>query len=103
MSDCDYFDTRRVDVVTGAFLLVRRGIFEVLGGFDERFFVYLEDVDFLYRVGQAGWRCYYLAAARAYHRGGGCSEQAKAARLFYALRSRILYSYKHFGRASAIG
>jgi len=37
------------------------------------------------------------------HRGGGCSEQVKAARLFYSLRSRILYSYKHFGWAPATG
>jgi hypothetical protein len=103
MSNWDHADTRTVDVVTGAFLLVRRGIFEALGGFDERFFIYLEDVDLLYRAAQANWQCHYLTTTRAYHKGGGCSEQAKAARLCYSLQSRILYSYKHFGRAAATG
>ena len=85
----------------GAFFLVRRSMFEELGGFDERFFVYLEDLDFSFRARQAVWRSYYLADARAYHKGGGSSEQAKATRMFYSLRSRILYGYKHFGWFSA--
>jgi N-acetylglucosaminyl-diphospho-decaprenol L-rhamnosyltransferase len=103
MSEWDHNETRQVDVVTGAFLLVRRMMFESLGGFDQRFFVYLEDVDFLYAAHQAGWSCYYLATTRACHKEGGCSEQAKAARLFYSLRSRVLYGNKHFGWAAATG
>lgn len=101
MSDWDHAATTRVDVVTGAFLLVRRSIFQSLGGFDERFFVYLEDVDLLHEAKLAGWECWYFAGAHAYHKGGGCSEQARAARIFYSLRSRILYSCKHFTRAAA--
>jgi hypothetical protein len=103
MNDWDHAATMKVDVVTGAFLLVRRSIFQSLGGFDERFFVYLEDVDFLQTVHRADWQCCFLATAHAYHKGGGCSERAKAARLFYSLRSRILYSYKHFSRRAATG
>lgn len=101
MNDWSHADTREVDVVTGAFLLVRRVIFESLSGFDERYFVYLEDVDFMEAEHRAGWRCYYLAGPRAYHKGGGCSEQIKAKRLYYSLQSRLLYSYKHFGRIAA--
>jgi N-acetylglucosaminyl-diphospho-decaprenol L-rhamnosyltransferase len=103
MNDWDHGATTRVDVVTGAFLLVRRSIFQSVGGFDERFFVYLEDVDFLQAAHRAGWECHYLVDAHAYHKGGGCSENAKAERIFYSLRSRILYSYKHFSRAAATG
>ncbi len=103
MNDWDHDETRQVDAVTGAFLLVRRPTFESLGGFDERFFVYLEDVDFLYAARQAGWTCFYLATTRAYHKEGGCSEQVRAVRLLYSLRSRILYGYKHFGWAAATG
>jgi GT2 family glycosyltransferase len=101
MTDWDHEETREVDHVTGAFFLVRRSLFERLGGFDERFFVYLEDLDFSLRAKQAGWRTYYLAGATAYHRGGGTSEQIKARRLFYALRSRVLYARKHFSWWSA--
>ncbi|MCL5779521.1 MAG: glycosyltransferase family 2 protein [Firmicutes bacterium] len=101
MSEWDHGETREVDQVIGAFFLVRRQIFESLSGFDERFFVYFEEVDFSYRAFQKGWKTVYLADAQAYHKGGGTSEQVKATRLFYSLRSRILYGYKHFSWLSA--
>jgi GT2 family glycosyltransferase len=101
MLDWDHTDTREVDQVIGAFFLVRRILFERLGGFDERFFVYFEEVDFSLRARRAGWRTVYLATARAYHRGGGTTEQIKPTRLFYNLRSRILYGYKHFSWTGA--
>ena len=97
----DHLKSGPVDQVMGAFLLVRSKIFETLRGFDERFFVYFEDLDFSYRANQDGWRSYHLASAQASHRGGGCTERVKARRLYYSLSSRILYSYKHFGRAAA--
>jgi N-acetylglucosaminyl-diphospho-decaprenol L-rhamnosyltransferase len=90
-------ESRTVDQVMGAFFIVRWAVFRTLSGFDERFFVYFEDLDFSYRARQEGWESYYLASVTAYHAGQGCSNQAKAARLFYWLRSRSLYCYKHFG------
>lgn len=96
MVDWDHGESREVDHVIGAFFLVRHSLFETLHGFDEGFFVYLEDLDFSFRARRAGFRSFYLAEARAYHKGGGTSEQAKAARLFYSIRSRIQYGYKHF-------
>ncbi|HEU0045930.1 glycosyltransferase family 2 protein [Sphingomonas sp.] len=98
----DHLHSREVDHVIGAFYLIRTELFRSLGGFDERFFVYLEDVDLSARVQDAGWRVHYLAEARAFHRGGGTSDQVKAKRLFYALRSRVLYGFKHFSFASAV-
>jgi len=102
MEEWPHDETREVDHVIGAFFLVRRSLFESLGGFDERFFVYLEDVDFSVRAGRAGWRSVYLTEARAYHKGGGTSEQVKARRLFYSLRSRMQYAHKHFPVRGAI-
>ena len=101
MDEWGHSENREVDHVIGAFFLLRRRMFERLNGFDERFFVYLEDLDFSLRAKKAGWASYYLADARAYHKGGGTSEQVKAKRLFYSLRSRILYGYKHFSSAQA--
>lgn len=96
--------TQGVDQVIGAFFLVRRKLFESLGGFDERFFVYFEEVDFSLRARQAGFRSVYFAEAQAFHAGGGTSNQVKAKRLFYSLRSRLLYAAKHFsiGGAAAV-
>ena len=54
-------ETRPVDQVMGAFFLVRRSVFEALGGFDERFFVYYEDLDFSVRARAHGWSSVYLA------------------------------------------
>ena len=85
-----------VDQVMGAFFLIRRSLFEVLGGFDEQFFLYFEEVDLSYRALLNGWISYYLAEARAYHIGWGSSSQVKGERLYHSLRSRILYGYKHF-------
>jgi len=97
MGSWDHGDFRHVDQVMGAFFCVRREVFEHLGGFDERFFVYFEEVDFSLRALQAGWRTIYLPEAQAFHAGCGTTDKVKARRLYYSLRSRILYGYKHFG------
>jgi GT2 family glycosyltransferase len=101
MNEWPHDADRRVDHVIGAFYLVRRELFETLHGFDERFFVYLEDLDFSLRASRIGWRCHFLAGARAFHRGGGTSEAVKARRLCYSLRSRLAYASKHFGPLAA--
>lgn len=98
IEDWDHCSSREVDQVIGACFLVRTEVFRALRGFDEQFFVYFEELDFSLRARQAGWRSMYFAEARAFHLGGGTSSQVKALRLFYSLRSRLLYSRKHFGR-----
>lgn len=101
MTDWDHRENREVEQVQGAFFLVRRNVYEALGGFDERFFMYYEDVDFAYRAKLAGWKSYYLADAQAFHRGGGTSDQIRAGRLFYWMTSRLQYVAKHFGIPAA--
>lgn len=101
MGEWDHNDSRLVDHVIGAFYLVRRTVFESVGGFDERFFVYLEDLDLSNRIKAAGWQIFFLANIQAFHKGGGTSDQVKAFRLFYSLRSRIIYSFKHFNTFGA--
>jgi N-acetylglucosaminyl-diphospho-decaprenol L-rhamnosyltransferase len=85
-----------VDQVIGAFFLIRQSLFKSLDGFDQRFFVYFEEVDLSYRSYQAGYRSVYLSDTQAFHAGCGTSDQVKARRLFYSLRSRIFYGFKHF-------
>ena len=81
--------------------MIRRPLFDALGGFDERFFVYFEEVDLSLRARHAGYRSVYFHDAQAYHRGGLSSDQVKAARLYYSLRSRLLYAWKHFSPVQA--
>ena len=101
MTEFDHKTNHIVDHVIGAFYFVRRELYLKLQGFDERYFVYLEDLDFSFRANQADWLTFYLADATVIHKGGGVSEQVKAHRLFYSLRSRILYAFKHFKRSEA--
>jgi GT2 family glycosyltransferase len=88
-----------VDQVIGAFFLIRRDVFLELGGFDERFFVYYEEVDLSLRSHSRGYRSMYLPGASALHHGGYSSDQVRAKRLFYSLRSRLLFARKHWSLA----
>ncbi len=96
MRGFDHLSSRPVDQVIGAFFMVRRSLFDELRGFDERYFVYFEEVDFALRASKIGQPTYYISDTSAYHYGGGTSEKVKAHRLFYSLRSRLLYARRHF-------
>jgi N-acetylglucosaminyl-diphospho-decaprenol L-rhamnosyltransferase len=97
LRDWDHNDSRDVEHVVGAFYLVRRQLFTRLGGFDERYFVYWEDVDLSARVWDSGARVRFLSNCSIRHIGGGASGRDKGARLCYSLRSRIIYTHKHYG------
>ncbi len=102
MSELPHDETIEVDQVMGAFFLVRESLFQYLGGFDDRYFVYYEDLDFSLRARKAGWKSVYYTEAQCFHQGGGISSQVKALRLFYLLRSRILFAKKHFKPTEAV-
>ncbi len=97
MTEWDHADTRSVDQVMGAFLLIRHPLFEALGGFDERYFVYFDDVDLCLSARRAGWDVVHFAGGEAEHKGCGTTASIKDIRLFYSLRSRLLFSGKRFG------
>jgi GT2 family glycosyltransferase len=76
-------------------------LFEALGGFDEVFFVYYEDLDFAARARAHGFGSVYLATAQAFHRGQGTTQNATGRRTFYFSRSKILFALRHFGTTGA--
>jgi len=92
----DHKETRKVDHVMGAYYLIDRTLFESLNGFDERFFVYLEDLDLSLRVKECGYEIVFLTDTKVFHVGGGTSSQVKARRLFYSLSSQLQYGFKHY-------
>ena len=98
-----YKEICEVEWISGAAMIMKREVFNEINGFDERFFMYFEDLDFAFRAKKAGWQSYYLAETKALHYGGGASYQVKDKRLFYMLNSRVLYIAKHFGRLAALG
>lgn len=88
--------SRFVDQIIGAFFLARTRMFLDLHGFDERFFMYFEEVDFSLRARRKGFKSYLLTEANAIHSGGVCASHAGSNRLYYYLRSRTVYGMKHF-------
>jgi GT2 family glycosyltransferase len=64
-------ESGRVDAVNGAFMLIRRDAFAQLGGFDEGYWMYMEDLDLSYRLARAGWLSWYEPAAVVTHVKGG--------------------------------
>jgi N-acetylglucosaminyl-diphospho-decaprenol L-rhamnosyltransferase len=102
MLEWDHNETKEVDHVIGAFYLIRNKLFRSLNGFDEDYFVYLEDLDLSCRVKKSGWSSYYLTQCQSFHQGGGTSSQVKATRLFYSLNSKIIYAHKHFNKINAV-
>jgi N-acetylglucosaminyl-diphospho-decaprenol L-rhamnosyltransferase len=92
---------RRVDWLTGACLLVRRELYERLGGFDEAFFLYSEEIDLLYRASRLGAETWYDPAAEVVHVWGGTAARASALALSEQARSRVRYLDKHVSRAAA--
>jgi N-acetylglucosaminyl-diphospho-decaprenol L-rhamnosyltransferase len=87
-----------VEQPAGAFLMVRRAVWQELGGFDERFFpLWFEDVDFCRRAVDRGLRLFYVPEATARHRGGhSISRLTLEKRRVYWYGSLLSYSAKHF-------
>jgi GT2 family glycosyltransferase len=71
--------SRDVDWLGGAFLLVRGDVLKNVGGLDERFFFYGEDIEFCHRVTKAGYRCRYIAGPKTTHLGGQSSDPTRMA------------------------
>jgi N-acetylglucosaminyl-diphospho-decaprenol L-rhamnosyltransferase len=97
----DYASERDVDIVVGAAMFIRASVFAELGGFDERFFLYHEEIDFARRVHNRGLRVVFLPQCVVTHLGeAGGSKKTWGARgvLAWRQRSRRLYWVKHHGR-----
>jgi len=75
MNYWDHLDSREVECLSGACVLTRKKIIDQVGGFDEKFFMYCEDVELCYRIKNHGWRIYYLAGEAIYHYSGASSNQ----------------------------
>lgn len=98
MRDYDRREARDVDWLMGACLAVRAEAVRKVGGMDERFFLYFEDVDWCRRFWQAGWRVVYLPTAQFSHYHQRSSEQGGILGIFfnYAVRAHIASAFKYF-------
>ncbi len=96
----DYASERDVDLVVGAAMFIRAAVFKDMGGFDERFFLYHEEIDFAHRLHDRGMRVVYLPQCVVTHageQGGSLGAWGKSGVLGWRQRSRRLYWIKHHG------
>jgi N-acetylglucosaminyl-diphospho-decaprenol L-rhamnosyltransferase len=91
----------RVDYVEGACLLVRRSAWQAVGGLDEGYFMYAEEVDWCYRMHAAGWQVWYQPAARIFHVGSASSRGRNTQREVDLYASRVRFFYKQRGKFAA--
>jgi len=96
LRDFHYDVERRVDIAIGAALAIRRALIAEIGPFDERFFLYHEEVDYAKRAADAGWETWFVPSSEAVHEGMGSAkgqynvEKRKQ-------KSRRKYWVKHHG------
>jgi N-acetylglucosaminyl-diphospho-decaprenol L-rhamnosyltransferase len=89
---------RPVGWLSGSCLLVRRSAFNEIGGFDERYFMYMEDVDLGDRLGRAGWLSVYVPSAEVLHHKGHSTGRDPASHLAAHHRSTYLFLADRHGR-----
>jgi N-acetylglucosaminyl-diphospho-decaprenol L-rhamnosyltransferase len=94
MLDWDHAAACDVDWVAGTHLVVRRTAWDAVGGFDEAFFMYLEDVDLCWRLQRAGWRVRYEPEARVVHAIGRSTDQTPYRMIAEHHRSLLRYAAK---------
>lgn len=90
-----YNHKKELDFATGAAILVKREVFEKIGLFDEKYFLYLEDMDFCVRAKRAGFKIIYEPEAVLWHKNaasaGGSGSKLQD---YYITRNRLLFAYK---------
>ncbi|MCD8172929.1 MAG: glycosyltransferase family 2 protein [Alistipes sp.] len=94
--DAGQYDTpREVFWTSGACMAVRLGLFRKLGGFDGDFFAHMEEIDFCWRAGLAGWKSAVVPASHVYHLGGGTLSPDSPCKLYLNYRNNLCMLYKN--------
>jgi GT2 family glycosyltransferase len=91
-----------VDWVQGSALVVRRDAYEKVGGLDEGYVMFSEEVDWCKRIRAAGWRVVYVGTAQIIHYGGQSTEQVTARKHIHFQQSKLRYFAKYHGPLAAL-
>jgi GT2 family glycosyltransferase len=94
-------ETRHVDILTGCFWAAKRQAYEDVGGLDEAFFIYGEDMDWCKRFWAKGWKLSFLSTAQAIHHGGGSSRNAPIRFFLEKQKADLQYWRKHHSAPKA--
>jgi N-acetylglucosaminyl-diphospho-decaprenol L-rhamnosyltransferase len=99
LPDSDVFE---IDWVQGSALMARREVYQQIGGLDEQYVMFFEELDWCKRAKNAGWRVAYFGTAQIVHHGGKSTDQVVARKHIYFQRSKLHYFAKHHGMIIAL-
>ena len=97
----DMDKVHEVDVLSGAFMLIRKSVIDEIGMLDETFFMYGEDIDMSYRITQAGYRNYYFPGTRIIHYKGESTKKGSINYVLVFYNAMIIFARKHFSLKNA--
>ncbi|MFM6935478.1 MAG: glycosyltransferase [Flavobacteriales bacterium] len=95
------FETNEVDVLSGAFMLMRQETLEKVGFLDETFFMYGEDIDLSYRIQLGGYKNVYFPETKIIHYKGESTKKSSVNYVFVFYRAMVIFAKKHFSQNNA--
>ncbi|MEO8166745.1 MAG: glycosyltransferase [bacterium] len=95
-------ETYEVDAVSGSFMFVRREVYEQVGGLDETFFMYGEDLDWCYRISQSGSKVYYVPLTKIIHFKGESTRRSEIDEIRTFYQAMQLFVEKHFSSSTVV-
>jgi GT2 family glycosyltransferase len=93
--------THVVDVLSGAFMLIRKSVLNKIGLLDETFFMYGEDIDLSYRITQAGYKNYYFPETKIIHYKGESTKKSSVNYVIVFYKAMSIFAKKHFSNSNA--
>ena len=97
----DKNQTHKVDVLSGAFMLMRKTVLDKVGLLDEAFFMYGEDIDLSYRVTQGGYSNYYFPETKIIHYKGESTKKSSVNYVVVFYKAMVIFAKKHFSNQNA--
>lgn len=95
------FETNEIEILSGAFMLMRKEALDKVGLLDEAFFMYGEDIDLSYRIIKGGYKNYYFPETRIIHYKGESTKKSSVNYVFVFYRAMAIFAKKHFSQRNA--
>jgi len=97
----DEFEINEIEILSGAYMLMRKEALDKVGLLDENFFMYGEDIDLSYRITQGGYKNYYYPKTQIIHYKGESTKKSSVNYVFVFYRAMTIFAEKHFSQKNA--
>ena len=94
-------DINEIEILPGAFLMIRREVYDKIGGLDESYFMYGEDIDYSWSIKLAGWKNYYLPTTRIIHYKGESTRKGSMNYVYTFYNAMAIFVRKYFSGKDA--